>query len=265
MSRIPISLELRFLRIPTIWTRHKGVFHDERGEHTEYFFAPEVRQDVERRFVIEDDPWKLRNEFLRMKHTEEAALQFLEHVGVWNAVSGQEPQGNLPKTALSGAFGFRLFHGSARPVSLEELWDEQESWNDKLKNPAKLRAEFRPPPNDNDIPHEHISFAFDTHFANTLPTHLEWKRSPQAVIQPITGRELLIATAWIDLVSGSEFQVCQNCGIPFTWPRKRMFCPPDEWGRPSPCAHVVAQRMYRKRKSEEKHQRGRNRRKRRIK
>ena len=122
MSRTPISLELRFLRIPTIWNRQKGVFHDEHGEHTEYFFAPEVRQDVERRFVIEDNPWKLRNEFLRMKHTEEAALQFLAHVGVWNAVPGQESQGNLPKTILSGAFGFRVFQGCARPLTLEELW-----------------------------------------------------------------------------------------------------------------------------------------------
>ena len=258
MSRIPISLELRFLRIPTTWTRHKGVFHDERGEHTEHFFAPEVRQDVERRFVVEDDPWKLRNEFLRMKHTEEAALQFLAHVGVWNAVSGQEPQNNLPKTGLSGAFGFRLFNGSARPLTLEELWDEQERWDTLLKNPAKLRAEFAPPPSADAIPHDHISFAFDTHFRNTLPIHLEWKRTPQAVVQPITGRELMIATAWADLISGSAFRVCQNCGIPFTSKHKRAFCPSDGWG-PSACAHAVAQRMYRKRKSEEKKQRGKKR------
>jgi hypothetical protein len=88
-----------------------------------------------------------------------------------------------------------------------------------------------------------------------LPTHLECKGSPHAVIQPITGRELLIAMAWIDL-GGSDFQVCQNCGIPFTWPHKRKFCSDNEWGRPSPCAHAVAQRMYRKRKADEKKYKG---------
>jgi hypothetical protein len=144
------------------------------------------------------------------------------------------------------------------PLTIEQLWNEQERWDEMLKqkNRAKLRAVFGPPPKEDAIPHDHMTFAWNTHFANTLPMHLEWKQEPHAVIQPITGRELLIATAWVDLVSGSEVQVCQNCGTPFTSDRKRMFCPPRTGEVTSPCAHAVAQRAYYKREAEKNQQRG---------
>jgi hypothetical protein len=84
--------------------------------------------------------------------------------------------------------------------------------------------------------------------------HLEWKRNPHAVVQPVTARELLIAATWVDLVSGSQFQECEHCGTPFTWDRKRTFCPPYKLTGISPCAHVVAQREYKKREDAKKRQ-----------
>lgn len=200
-----------------------------------------------------EDAWSLRNEFLRMKHSEDAALKFLEKVGVWD-VGDRAPWSEAKY--LSGAIGHRVIDPPKYPlpVTIEWLWDEQERWDEMLreKNRAKLRAVFGPPPKEDARPHDHITFAWNTHFANTLPTHLEWTQEPHAVIQPVTGRELLIATAWVDLVSGSEFQVCQKCGTPFTSERKRRFCPPAGYDITSPCAHAAAQRAYRKRQSEKK-------------
>jgi hypothetical protein len=248
MSRIKIAIEARFLAIPANWTRHKSVAHDEKGEHAEYFFAPEVNQKAEPALI--EDPWKLRNDFLRMKHTEDAAFRFLSKVGVWNVVAGQRPQIGLEKTALEGAFGLRWFQGRALPLTLEELWAEQEHWSELLspQGRAKLRARFTPRPSDA------AWFALQTQFENTLPVHIEWRAGerqyPHAVVQPMTGRELLTATAWIDLVRGAKFQVCENenCGISFSG-RKRQHCSES-------CAHVVAVRAFRERQRKAKRKRG---------
>lgn len=255
MSSTSISLELRFLRLPTKWSKHRGAVHHERGESLEYFYAPEIADNTDAQSV--QDAWKIRNDFLRMEHSEEAALNFLTQVGVWNAVQGLQPQSDLPKTRVAGTFGYRAFRGFAAPLTLEELWDEQDAWKDLLRGPsklreAKLRARFGPPSSKNENIYEHLKFAWAAELQNTLPVHLEWKQKPRAILQPITGRELLIATIWIDLVSGSPFQECQHCGTPFTWHRKRMYCPPYNSTGVSACAHVVAQRMYKKREDAKK-------------
>jgi hypothetical protein len=249
MSRTAISLELRFLRIPTTWTRRKELAYGE------YALVPEVSQGPAKPI---EDAWNLRNEFLRMEHSEEAALELLEKVGVWS-VGNSAPWSKAKY--LSGAIGHRFIDPRQYPLPLtiEELWNEQEEWIEMLKEKsyAKLRAMFGPPPKQDPRPHDHFMFALNTHFFNTLPIHLEWKQQPQAVIQPITGRELLIATAWVDLVRRFEFQVCQKCGTPFTSERKRRFCPPDRYDITSPCAHAAAQRSYRRRQSEKEAKRPR--------
>jgi hypothetical protein len=250
MSLTPISLELRFLNIPTTWTRRRDLVSGE------YALVPEVNDN--RRAKPIEDAFNLRNEFLRMEHSEEAALKLLEKIGVWGLAESapwSEAKG------LSGDFGYRFIFKPQYPfpLTIEELWDEQERWKELLKNPAKLRAYFRPLPKDDDArPGDQYAFAFDTHILNTLPTHLESKPLPHAVIQPITGRELLIATAWVDLVSGLEIQVCEKCGIPFTSDRKRTFCPPTRYALTSPCAHAAAQRAYRIREAEKKKQQREN-------
>lgn len=257
MSLRNIALELHFLRLSTVWTRRKERIFDQRGEESVgYFYVPGVDCDAAPELI--EDPRKLRNEFLRMERSEEAALRFLRLVGVWD-VDEREPQSDLPETRLSGTFGFRVVTGAARSVALDDIWAAQEYWKDLLKGPAKrrdekLRAKFGPPPHADARPHDHITFAWNTHFFNTLPMHLEWKRNPHAVIQPVTARELLIAATWVDLVSGSQFQECEHCGTPFTWDRKRTFCPPYKLTGISPCAHVVAQREYKKREDAKKRQ-----------
>jgi hypothetical protein len=245
MSLTPISLELRFLRIPATWSRRKDRMYGD------FALVPELKPGPAKPI---EDAWSLRNEFLRMEHSEEAALKFLEKVGVWDV--GYSAPWSEAK-CLSSAIGHRVITPPRYPlpVTIEELWDEQERWDQMLKekNRAKLKAVFGPPPKEDALPHDHITFAWNTHFANTLQTHLESKPMPHAVIQPITGRELLIALAWVDLVGGYESQVCQNCGIPFTSKRKRMFCPPtQEYAITSPCAHAAAQRSYRIREGKRK-------------
>ena len=57
---------------------------------------------------------------------------------------GQQLQSNLPKTGLAGTFGLRWFEGRVPPLALQELWAEQEHWNELLSpdGRARLRAMF---------------------------------------------------------------------------------------------------------------------------
>lgn len=236
---IPISAELRFLKIPTHWVQRTG------GMSGVVMLVPEVDQDYSNRKLAPiTDPWELRNQFLKMKHSEAAALEFLNQVGVWKSVEDLHASKAAGGVLLSGAFGYRYFIGRALPLTLEDLWRDQEHWGKLLRNPAKLRGEFRPPPDNSARPIDKLSFAMDARLMNTLPFHLESKGTySHAVIQPSTGHELMIATAQIDLISGAAFHVCQrlDCGIPFSG-RKRKYC---SWY----CGHIVAVRTGRERKS----------------
>jgi hypothetical protein len=240
-----ISLELRFLSIPTSWTRRKDRMSGE------FALVPQVKVGPAKPI---EDAWALRNDFLRMEHSEEAALKFLERVGVWGVGESGTYEGAKP---IQGAFGYRYIIDPQYPFpfTIEELWDEQERWKALLGNPARLQAEFGERPKEDARPYDHFKFACDTQRQNTLPIHLESKLLPHAVIQPITGRELLTATAWVDLVSGSGVQVCEKCKIPFTSYRKLRFCPPPPGHATSPCAHAVAQHAYRIREEEKERQR----------
>lgn len=111
---------------------------------------------------------------------------------------------------FQGAFGHRYFNGRAGVVTVEYLAGERKYWRELCRDRAKLRAAFGPAPSGGD---------WFTLMSNTLPVHLEWRDNhPHAVIQPITGTELLTALAWMDLISGREVKTCQNpnCGIEYT-------------------------------------------------
>jgi len=246
----PIAVELRFLGIPTRWVPREERISGERE------MVPMVSQHIGRRFARIGDPDEIRKRFFKLKHDEDSALSFLNEVGVWSAVEdhhltawtdGTLRSGNVSvginEMLLLGAFGYRYFAGRALPVTVERLWTEKEHWRGLLRNPAKLRAEFRPPLLSGELD----MFAINSRFGNTLQVHLECKnKHPRAIIQPITGRELLIALAWIDLVTGAEFKICQKCGIEYTR-GGRKFC---SWH----CEHANTMRTYRiNRKKKEKH------------
>jgi hypothetical protein len=266
MSHIPIATEFRFLRIPTNWTRRKERMSGQ------YMLVPEVDQSPERKLEpILDDPGDLRTEFLKLPHTEKAALTLLKKMGVWAAVRdnqiavrsdgtlvSRESSVGIRDMLLAGAFGYRDFMGYALPLTIEELWAEQEYWKELLLKPRALHARFATPPNETARPADKDAFARETAFGNTLPIHLEWKKGPRqfthAVIQPIMGREFLIASAWVDVVREEKVQVCQrrDCGVPFTG-RKQKYCSDN-------CGHLEAVRAARKRKSEPREAAGRKKR-----
>lgn len=248
-THFQIQIELRFLGIPTRWAPFEDTMQAER------LLLPAVSQDIEPRLTRFSDPREIRTQFLKMEHDEISALSFLDSVGVWSAiedrhvavrsdgtlVSGDDSVGRR-EMLLMGSFGHRDFIGRALPLILEELWAEQEQWRRLLRNPAKLKARFLPPPSgDRARPGDKYFFGLNTKYENTLPVHLEWQgKHPRAVVQPITGRELLIALAWIDVVSGAEFKVCQKCGTEYTW-GGRKFC---TWQ----CEHANTMRTYRAKK-----------------
>jgi hypothetical protein len=247
MTRVPIVIEVRFLRVPTSWKLRKETLSGA------WMLVPEISQDIARKLTPIGDPWELRNQFFRMKHDEKAAFEFLNEVGVWRAHEDPHVSESAGRMLLSGSFGHRLFFGRALPLTLEQLWSDQDHWAKLVRSRSLLRAEFGPAPSDAVPPFEKLEFSSKINLTNTLPLHMEWDRggSPHAVIQPITGRELLIATTQVDLVTGADFQVCQrkDCGISFSG-RNRKYC---QWY----CGHIESVRAHREK---ERKQRGKKRR-----
>ena len=201
---------------------------------------PEVDQRWERKLEpILDDPRDLRTEFLKLPHTESAALNFLNKIGVWDIEQGRAA---ISEARLIGNFGYHYLSGTAMSLTIEDLWYEQEYWLELLRSPSKFRAQFAAPPSEDADYHDKTKFAVEATFGNTLEMHLEWKRVPRAVIQPVTWHQLLVATAWLDVIQQAKFQVCQrkDCGVPFTG-SKQKYCSDS-------CAHLVAVRAHRERK-----------------
>ncbi len=235
MTRIPIAIELRFLRIPTRWGLRKENLSGA------WMLVPEIDQAMEPKLTPIGSPWELRNQFFRMKHDENAAFEFLNQVGVWRAIDDPHVTASAGKMLLDGAFGHRLFLGRALPLTLEDLWRHQDHWASMLRTPSLLRAEFGRVPACDAAPFEKMEFSLKANLNNTLPLHMEWDRGrPHAVAEPITGWELLIATTQVDLVTGAPFQVCQrrDCGISFSG-RRRKYC---QWY----CGHIESVRAHRK-------------------
>jgi hypothetical protein len=230
-----IGIELRFLGIPTRWM----VRHDEM--HDEQVLFPKVNQRIGRGLASIRDPWDIRNQFLKMKPDDKSALEFLNQVGVWEA--DEDPLAVRGERLIAGPFGHRYFMGYARPITTEELSRQRDRWQSLMSSPTKLRAEFGPPPAGK-VPADQDAFALQSYFQNTLSVHLELKgKYPRAVIQPITGVELLRALAWLDVVRGAKFKVCanRNCAIEYTV-GGRKFCEPK-------CEHASTIRRYRKKKA----------------
>jgi len=141
---------------------------------------------------------------------------------------------------LLGGFGHRYLNHWASIEGVDELRQEQKHWRELCRNRRKLREIFGPGPSGDDVPGHKEFFAVESQFGNTLPVHLEWHgKHARAIIQPLTGREILIALAWVDLVSGAECKVCQNrnCGIEYTY-GGRKFCSPQ-------CEHANTVRTWR--------------------
>jgi hypothetical protein len=241
-TRFNIPIELRFEAIRTSWTPR------EEKMSGEWCLVPAVSQRVERRLSPITDPEDIRKQFFRMKIDEKSALDFLNGVGVWSAVADTELvngpngsllSGNVPvEMRLSGAFGHRWLNGRASIETVESLQMEQEHWRELRRNRRKLREAFAPGPARDSAPHLKDKFAIESRFGNTLEVHLGWRgKHPHAIIQPVTGRELLIALAWIDLVTEAECRVCQKCDEPYTRGGSK-FCSRQ-------CEHANTMRTYR--------------------
>jgi hypothetical protein len=259
LARFPISIQIRFLRVPTQWTVRESQWG--------WTLVPEIDQDMERKISTLDEPWAIRNDFLRLKHTEEAALKFLTKIGIWNAVEDHHAtKASCGKMLLAGYFGHQLFFGRATFVPLEEFWARQAWWKNLLSDPNRLLAEFSPPsPAINGAPFEKAKFAANATAVNTLRLHIDWQQrkrrqadgnvttamEPQGIVQPFTFHDLLVATAHVDLLTGAQIQICECCGIPFTG-RERKFCC---WY----CGHLQSVRRGRNKRRKEKEKRGKKR------
>jgi hypothetical protein len=238
-DRVRLTVEIGFLRIPTEWSLEQ----DTQGH---WVAVPSLSQSSSLE-VSEIDGWGLRRRFLRLRSDDgKAALQFLTEVGIWRAESAPGASLEEGNKLVSGAFSARAFNGRALAVPLHNLWRQQQWWLKILRDPAALKAKFGPPPLPNARGSQKLLFALQTATMNELPMHIEWKRSGAfAVVETMTGWEMLVATTHLDLLRHANFRSCAraDCGIPF--PRlsghNQIYCGPE-------CAHVVAQRALRKRR-----------------
>jgi hypothetical protein len=182
------------------------------------------------------------------------------------------PDGNAPE--LREKFG-------PPPAARSRIWWQKLQRDSDLRrakheaNPAirrfyaELKAKFGYVPSRNRASESErkdvasFLFALQTQTVNELPMHIEWRQGeferddgtivkgdvPHAVVETITGREMLTATIHLDLIRGARFQICKrkNCSIPFPVLTKhgRGYCRPA-------CGHADHERMRRDRIREEK-------------
>jgi hypothetical protein len=242
-ERIRLLVEIAFLRIPTEWSLEQ----DNQGH---WLAVPAVSQATSAK-ILEIDGWGLRRRFLRLKPgDQEGALEFLRGVGVWQAESAPAASLEEGNKLVSGAFGARAFNGRALSVPLDDFWRNQQWWRKTLRAPAALKARYGPPPGPSAKSIQKLHFALQTARMNELPLHIEWKRGGAfAVVETITGWEMMVATTHLDLLRHAVFKICAraDCTIPFARAsgHNQIYCSPE-------CAHVVAQRALRERKKREK-------------
>lgn len=179
--------------------------------------------------------------------SESTALDVLNSLGAWRTVNAN----GLGSRCTKLAYGHRMeLTICVLPITLAEMHSDIERWYkllSALNDPTKLKSGFKRPPSVDARPHDLFAFAGDAHFNNTLPVSLEWSgKDPCAVVETITGWELMTATAWADVAGRADEQVCANCGTRFTWPRKKKHC---RWE----CGHLAAVRKYKRKRKRKAH------------
>jgi hypothetical protein len=245
-EKVKLSAEIGFLRIPTEWSL-------EQDPQDRWVAVPAVSQATSVK-IFEIDGWGLRRRFLRLEPGDrKAALQFLQGVGVWRAEPAPGASLEEGNKLVSGAFGARVFNGRALAVPLQGLWRQQQWWLKTLRDPGALKKRFGTPPPSGAKSIQRLAFGLQTSRMNELPMHIEWKRGCAfAVVETITGWEMLVATTHLDLLRHADFESCAraDCGIPFARlsDHNQIYCSTE-------CAHVVAQRALRQRKKREEDRR----------
>lgn len=251
MSQVQIVVEVRHLRIDTEWTIKEHRPWVLASEYPSLMIPgppvqvaiPHVRSlhgCVKTQLI---DGREMRRRFQRLQHTPEASLDFLNAIGVWSAYEHKGKPLGSGQSELNGPVGSRYFSGYATPIDLGQLWAEQRTLDSQLRKPSLLKSQLGPGPGDDASPYHKAIHALTTRFQNELPLHIEWRKSkPIAVIETITGRELLTATTHLELIQGAKFKVCQrpDCAIMFPVISKhaRKYCSYN-------CAHLMAVRKSR--------------------
>src|SRR3954469_4732893 len=137
MTHFEMAIEVRFMRVPIKWELRRP------GDPIAIPTGKPKSFDLG---ANEVDGWDLRDRFLRLERSEQAAISFLNDVGVWDAYEHDGQAKGTGQSRLTGVIGSRLFIGYAMPVELAELWALQQSLKKDLVNRAALKAKWGSPP-----------------------------------------------------------------------------------------------------------------------
>ncbi len=187
------------------------------------------------------DGWDLRDRFLKLRHSEDEALNFLQDVGLWMTVpKGPETRNELN---VQGFVGQLSLAETAVPITFHRFWQAKEEFSKYLMNPklweSRLDAlRFQDQDEDAIAP---VAFII---FGQALPLQIGWRESrPIGVIEVTTAVQLLHATTHIDLIRGAKFKLCErpDCRTPFPVlsAHRRKYC---NWD----CAHLESVRRLRR-------------------
>ena len=263
---VPIRLDVHYLRIPVKWSveeipaseirpessttprpgdapyfREKFLGFEEgwgrtnvRGEKISarkndapdwrFALVPEVDQTAK---IVELDPFELHKQFLKLDIDDQGkTLDFLNTIGAWNI----NTQTGEPSMRIERTIGHRHVSGFATTFSVGGLKRAQEHANSQMewfeKDPKLLREEFRKRERDAGNP-----FVMP-------PLYFEWGEEPAAVIQAVSGHEMLGVTLQFALLRKFGVYVCENCMMRFPSKHKRRYCSDG-------CMHAQNQRNYR--------------------
>jgi hypothetical protein len=177
----------------------------------QYALVPVVDQSAWE--AVELDPFDLRTQFLKLDiDDQKKTTDFLSNIGVWNI----NEQVGTDSMRIERTVGQRYVSGFASAFPVGDLRLAQERARRQMesleKDPKRLRAEFR---------------QLEQQAGNPLrmpPLYFEWRGDPAAIVQPITGHEMLNVTLQFDLITDAGVYVCEKCTTRFTSDRKRRYC-----------------------------------------
>lgn len=234
MAHFSIPLEVRFHRIPTEWEIQPPLSVG--NETTKRMLIPKVTEGKASLL----DGWHLRDRFLKLKHTEDEALSFLNDAGLWMTVP--KYPGTPGGLNGEGFVGERSISETAVPVTLHRFWQAQEGLSKYLLNPKLWESRLDALASQDQDVDDLLPVAFIV-FGQALPLKIGWRGSrPIGVIDVTTAVQLLHASTHIDLIRGAKFKLCArpDCRAPFPIlsGHERKYC---EWY----CGHIESVRRRR--------------------
>jgi hypothetical protein len=252
---INIPIHFNFIRTPCTWEIRSVTLSGSRtGARSKSLRMLFPKVDFRRGDLMQKphflNGWECRLEFFKLGQNEDALVDFLSRVGVWQEgrVGAHAPYVFVPPFVYHASEEIIQLcrEGQPPPVPVEAMWEFRKSLGDFLVNRKrfiKTRTPARPQPRTGfealfppgDLTKFDLSFVLEEH--------------PEGVVTVTDARHMLLTTVYVDVIRGLGFKYCRrhDCKAPFalTNNHEKFYCSQH-------CAHLENVRKKRREAREAK-------------